>query len=105
MDLALSLMASPHPSYPPLDFAAAGSVVVTNDWPGKFDFSRVSDRILVSALDEASLVQALAEGAERVASVASDPFVPMDTPYFASWQDNFRPVIDALIARFEESPR
>ena len=30
MDLGLSLMASPHSSYPPLDLAAAGAVVVTN---------------------------------------------------------------------------
>ena len=30
MDLGLCLMDTPHPSYPPLDLAAAGAVVVTN---------------------------------------------------------------------------
>lgn len=30
-DLALSLMASPHPSMPPFDFALSGSIVVTNE--------------------------------------------------------------------------
>jgi hypothetical protein len=33
--VGVSLMASPHPSYPPLEMAAFGLEVVTNDFPGK----------------------------------------------------------------------
>jgi hypothetical protein len=46
MDVGLSLMDTPHPSYPPLDLAAAGAVVVTNRHGPKTSLSRYSDNIL-----------------------------------------------------------
>ncbi len=35
MDAGLVLMDTPHPSYPPIDLAAAGAAVLTNTHPGK----------------------------------------------------------------------
>jgi hypothetical protein len=61
-DLALSLMSSVHPSYPPLDFAASGAVVVTNRWEAKEDLSRYSDNILCADLERAAMVEALGQG-------------------------------------------
>ena len=46
MDVGLSLMDTPHPSYPPLDLAAAGAVVVTNRHGAKTSLARYSDNIL-----------------------------------------------------------
>lgn len=65
-DLCLSLMYTPHPSYPPLDVAASGGVVVTNHFGLKDgpSLARYSANILTSDLDTRSLVEALRRGAE-----------------------------------------
>jgi len=64
MDAALTLMDTPHPSYPPYDLAAAGAAVLTNTHPGKTDLSDVSANILVAEPDLASLVAGLGRLAE-----------------------------------------
>lgn len=48
-DIGYSLMISPHPSLPPLDFAAAGLVTVTNSFATKTEasFARVSSNFVV----------------------------------------------------------
>ena len=43
--IGLSLMVSPHPSYPPLEMAAAGCVTITNDYETK-DLTRRADNII-----------------------------------------------------------
>ena len=62
IDLGLSLMYTPHPSYPPLDLAASGAVVVTNKFGNKQDLFDYSRNIICADLDVESLVQALREG-------------------------------------------
>jgi hypothetical protein len=46
IDLGLCLMSSPHPSYPPLDLAASGAVVVTNRFGGKTHLDHYSKNII-----------------------------------------------------------
>lgn len=96
MDIGLSLMASPHPSYPPMDLAASGSVVVTNRWPGKRPFTSVSDRVVDTDPDVDSLVEAIAKATVLVDALAGQPFEPADTPSFRSWRTNLDPVVDHL---------
>ncbi|MFV2044511.1 MAG: class I SAM-dependent methyltransferase [Anaerolineales bacterium] len=67
VDLGLCLMLSPHPSYPPLDLAASGAVVVTNRFRNKHNLTRYSPNILCRDLDIESLVQGIAEAVELVA--------------------------------------
>jgi hypothetical protein len=62
IDLGLCLMCTPHPSYPPLDLAASGAVVVTNRFENKIDLSNYSANILCGDLDQESMVAALAKG-------------------------------------------
>lgn len=62
VDLGLSLMDTPHPSYPPLDIAASGGVVVTNRFGVKQDLSRYSQTILCADTGIDALVAALREG-------------------------------------------
>ena len=62
MDLGLSLMYTPHPSYPPLDLAASGAVVVTNRFGVKTSLAAYSPNILCADLDVGSLVAALRDG-------------------------------------------
>lgn len=62
MDLGLSLMYTPHPSYPPLDLAACGAVAVTNRFGRKTALDQYSHNIICADLDTESLVAALDEG-------------------------------------------
>lgn len=94
-DLGLSLMASPHPSYPPLDLAVAGAVAVTNRFAGRDDLAGFSPRILCADLDVPSLVAALARGvalAREAIPADPAPGLPGD------WEGALGPAIDALLA-------
>ncbi|WP_156418063.1 hypothetical protein [Aureimonas sp. AU4] len=62
VDLGLSLMDTPHPSYPPLDIAASGGVVVTNRCGLKTDLSRYSEAILCADVSVDALVETLRRG-------------------------------------------
>jgi len=55
MDLGISLMDTPHPSYPPLDLAASGAAVLTTASLGKRDLSMYSENIIVVGADLNSL--------------------------------------------------
>lgn len=59
IDVGLSLMSTPHPSYPPLDLAASGAVVVTNRFGNKTDLSGYSSNLICADLDRDALVEAL----------------------------------------------
>ena len=48
MDLGLCLMDTPHPSYPPLDLAASGAVVVTNTHGSKKSLEQWSRNIIAA---------------------------------------------------------
>jgi O-antigen biosynthesis protein len=62
IDLGLSLMYTPHPSYPPFDLAASGAVVVTNSFANKQDLSSYSPNILCVELETEALLGALRTG-------------------------------------------
>jgi hypothetical protein len=57
--LGVSLMTSPHPSYPPLEMAASGMVVVTNRW-GPKDLGTLSTRLVSVRPDARGVAAALA---------------------------------------------
>lgn len=65
--VGLSLMISPHPSYPPLEMAEAGLQVVTNAFGGKDPCARFPDIIRLDRLS----VEALAEAIERAVEAAA----------------------------------
>jgi 2-polyprenyl-3-methyl-5-hydroxy-6-metoxy-1,4-benzoquinol methylase len=68
VDLGLALMDTPHPSYPPLDLAASGAVVVTNSCGGKVSLESYSKNIIVvpPSVDE------LRAGLARAVSLVDD---------------------------------
>jgi len=65
MDVGLSLMLTPHPSYPPLDLAASGAVVVTNRFGPKQDLEAYSPNIFCVDVTVDSLVEGVRCAAER----------------------------------------
>jgi Methyltransferase domain len=99
MDLGLSLMDTPHPSYPPLDLAAAGAIVVTNTHGPKLSLEKWSHNIICAPPSVAELSDALRRGAvladdiaHRAANVAAD-HIPRD------WDAQLRPVMDWFLGR------
>lgn len=61
VDLALCLMYTPHPSYPPFDVACSGGVVVTNTYMNKRTFPQCRN-VLMGEPDCDSLVETIRSG-------------------------------------------
>lgn len=96
VDLGFCLMATPHPSYPPLDLAACGAVVLTNRFGLKTDLSMYSSNLHCADLDLASLVAGL-----REASVMARDDEGRLANYRAqsierSWENSLKGVLDAI---------
>lgn len=73
----VSLMVSPHPSYPPLEMASAGCVTVTNGYEGK-DLGRRSERIIsMAALTPSALADALDRAIGQVDFANPKPIAPI----------------------------
>ena len=67
MDVGLCLMDTPHPSYPPLDLAASGAVVVTNHHGSKTSLASYSNLIICAESSIEGLKRGIAEAAARAA--------------------------------------
>lgn len=65
VDLGFCLMGTPHPSYPPLDLAASGAVVLTNKFGLKEDLRKYSDNIICSELGIPALLDGLRAAVAR----------------------------------------
>lgn len=65
VDLAFCLMCTPHPSYPPLDMAASGAVVVTNTFANKQELY-YSDNIISADLGLKSMLAGFEKAVELV---------------------------------------
>ncbi|MFW5488403.1 MAG: hypothetical protein ACNI3A_08330 [Desulfovibrio sp.] len=95
MDAGLCLMATPHPSYPPLDLAASGAVVLTNRYGKKQDLSAYSPNIICADLDTESLLQ----GLDKVLKLAEN--TPVREANYRknglqnNWRQSFNDVVGA----------
>jgi hypothetical protein len=101
--LLLSLMISPHTSYPPLEMAACGGLVVTNTFESKTAtaLAAISPRIHGVPAEPEALAAALARCARSVEDGSAgdaqegDAGSPIGLP--GSWDDAFREVVPWLI--------
>ncbi len=103
IDLGLSLMSTPHPSYPPFDLANAGAVVVTNRFGVKTDLSAYSPNILCAEPNVHDLVQTLRQGValalksdQRSKNQAQNAFIP-------TWAQALEGVIEVTVERVRVS--
>ena len=96
IDVGLSLMYTPHPSYPPLDLVASGAVVVTNRFAGKRDLSGYSPNLICADLDRDSLTEAL----RNAVVIATDSSVReqnyRNNGLLTDWQQAFAGIINQL---------
>lgn len=94
IDLGLSLMMAPHPSYPPLELSSIGAVVVTTKYETKEDLTSYNGNIVTSDSTTSSLVSALKcaselSYAERIRNAESTN-LPND------WHSSLKSVVDHL---------
>ena len=98
VDVGLSLMSTPHPSYPPLDLAASGAVVVTNRFGNKTDLSDYSRNLICADLERDALV----EGLRSAVALASNPQLReqnyRSNGLISDWQQAFGGIIKQLSA-------
>lgn len=102
-DLCLSLMYTPHPSYPPLDVAASGGVVVTNRFGLKDgpSLARYSANILASDLDKHALVETLRIGVDLAGQREKRLENYNKNNIERVWDKTLKSTIDNLAQRFK----
>ena len=102
-DLMLSLMLSPHPSYPPIEMAASGKLVVTNSCSVKTAqrMRAFSPNIIVAEPTVESVSIAIQNAAGRInTGLASyDPSGKVNLP--SNWNDSLNDTVDRLMKRIE----
>jgi hypothetical protein len=96
-DLLLSLMLSPHTSYPPLEMAAAGGLVVTNTFRTKTAeaLAAISPAIRAVPADREHLASAIARAADDVAH-GGNVRHPTTSP--TTWDESLQAVLPWLEA-------
>ena len=100
-DLLLSLMLSPHPSYPPLEMAASGKLVVTNSFSVKTAerLRAFSPNIIVAEPTAESVAAALENAAGRInAGLPSyDSSGAITSP--SNWDESLGEIVPVLLQR------
>jgi hypothetical protein len=98
MDLGLSLMASPHSSYPPLDLAAAGAVVVTNTFgPDKQSLAQYSANIICSDPALPSLIAGIGQGIALATDTERRTLNYKNSAFLTDWSAVFAPLCEQLV--------
>lgn len=96
MDVGLSLMDTPHPSYPPLDLSASGAVVVTNQHGLKTDLLHYSRNIICADVS----VEGLTAGIASAIALARDSKQRMENlesdTINRDWHVALAPILDAF---------
>lgn len=97
-DILLSLMLSPHPSYPPLEMAACGGLVVTNSFGEKTQeaFQGISSNILAPEPRITDIALAICEAIRRLEQ--PEVFEDIDAP--ESWDVAFSDILPYAIDAF-----
>jgi hypothetical protein len=100
MDLGLSLMDTPHPSYPPLDLAASGAVVVTNRFGRKASLDTFSANIVCAEGTVRGLVEGLREAKQLALNTSLRSANYMANGLQRDWPVAMQAVLDGLAERF-----
>ncbi|WP_320535191.1 rhamnosyltransferase WsaF family glycosyltransferase [Robbsia andropogonis] len=102
-DVLLSLMLSPHPSYPPLEMAASGKLVVTNQYSVKSAkrLKQISPNIIGADATPQAIAAALRFAANRV-NLGLPAFDPRGQVSFPTdWDDSFAPILPTLMHQIQ----
>ena len=101
VDVGLTLMYTPHPSYPPLDLAASGAVAVTNQFGRKTSLDQSSRNIVCVPANVASLVDGITQGTIWRPTRPCGGGITENSGLGRDWVAAFAPVLDRFFARSE----
>lgn len=96
VDVGLSLMSTPHPSYPPLDLAACGGVAVTNRFGPKQSLDTYSENILCTDMSRDALVDGLSAAVALAADEPRRALNYRNQQLSRSWMSSLEPVVEQL---------
>lgn len=96
IDVGLSLMFTPHPSYPPLDLAASGAVVVTNRFGPKVSLDHYCRNILCAEPSVEALVAALGQAAALALDETQREANYKEARIGRDWEAAFASVLDHI---------
>jgi hypothetical protein len=102
--LLLSLMLSPHTSYPPLEMAACGGTAITNTFESKTAaaLAAISPRIIGVAPEPEALAEALARAAGEPDGAVEAAPGPPPVALPGTWDEAFRDVVPWLARAVRE---
>lgn len=98
VDLAFSLMYTPHPSYPPFDMLCSGAVVVTNEFANKKQLS-YSQNMIIKPLDIEQLIRGIEEGIELSTDVKTRKVNYNNNNILRDWEESFKDIIPVIEER------
>jgi len=95
IDIGMSLMATPHPSYPPLDLASAGAVVITNKYENKVSLDQYSKNIICCEPTEDNLLQGIKKALQLINMPEQIASNLAGSSISSTWQDCLLEVVKA----------
>jgi hypothetical protein len=95
VDLALCLMYTPHPSYPPFDVASSGGVVVSNRCLNKTEMTECAN-ILLGDLDETAFLETMRAGIALACDLPRRQANYRAARIQRSWADSLAPLIAGM---------
>ncbi|MEO6786301.1 MAG: hypothetical protein ABI318_09235 [Chthoniobacteraceae bacterium] len=99
VDLGLCLMATPHPSYPPLDLASFGGVAITNKCGIKQSLDKYSKNIICGELTASGMLEAFRKGIELAEKMELRSKNLEEDHLIRDWTESFAASLDYLTAR------
>lgn len=95
--VGISLMVSPHPSYPPLEMASAGCITITNRYDQKDLSKRASNIVSLNSLTPVCLADAIEESLSKIAYNKKKVVGGLKRPKAALPAADFRRIAEWLI--------
>jgi O-antigen biosynthesis protein len=103
VDLAYSMIYTPHPSYPPFDFVRSGAVVLTNRFANKGDLHMYSKNIISAELKHEAMLDKMKEAV----NLAKNPVLRkrnyQGSDINDSWEEAFSEVLPFMQNKIKES--
>lgn len=97
VDLGICLMYAPCPSYPPLDVAVAGGVVLTNQYKNKISLDHYSKNIICSELDIETLLSNLEIAIDLAKNKPQRQANVLQNKINKNWHDSFDPILNKVV--------
>lgn len=101
VDLAYSMIYTPHPSYPPLDTAMLGGVCVTNTYSNKKTLSSYSKNIIAADLNEDAMLAALEKADKLVKNDELRKKNYLENNINTDWYEALQPTIKYMKEKIE----